>query len=56
MGIPPGYAAVDRRQARTIYRYWHALLADVPALAAYIARVDGETIELTNNVTIEIPP
>jgi len=48
--------AVDRRQARTIYRYWHALLADVPALAAYIARVDGETIELTNNVTIEIPP
>jgi hypothetical protein len=46
--------AVDRRQARTIYRYCHALLSDVPVLAQFIARADGETIELTNNLAIEI--
>ena len=46
--------AVDRRQARTIYRYCHALLAYVPVLAQYIVRSDGEEIELSNGIVIEI--
>jgi hypothetical protein len=46
--------AVDRRQARTIYRYCHALLAYVPVLAQYILASDGEEIELSNGIVIEI--
>jgi hypothetical protein len=46
--------AADRRQARTIYRYAHALLVGVPMLKALIARESAENIDLRNGVTIEI--
>jgi hypothetical protein len=46
--------AADRRQARTIYRYAHALLTRIPMLAALIERETAEAIDLSNGVTIEI--
>jgi hypothetical protein len=46
--------AVDRRQARVIYRYAHVLLRDVPVLAELIRWSDGERIELTGGIEIEI--
>lgn len=46
--------AADRRQARTIYRYAHAMLARIPMLAGLIDRETAEAIDLTNGVTIEI--
>jgi hypothetical protein len=46
--------AADRRQARTIYRYAHAMLARIPMLAELIERETAEAIDLTNGVTIEI--
>jgi hypothetical protein len=46
--------AVDRRQARVIYRYAVALLTNVPALASLVARQSDEEIELSNGVVIEI--
>jgi hypothetical protein len=41
----------DRRQARVIFRYCRALPMEVPALAALVERIDGETIDPTNNLT-----
>jgi hypothetical protein len=46
--------AADRRQARTIYRYAHALLTRVPMLAQLVERETAEAIDLSNGVTIEI--
>ncbi|HZK89493.1 MAG TPA: terminase large subunit [Stellaceae bacterium] len=46
--------ATDRKQARVIYRYAHALISEVPVLARFIERVTEETIDLSNRVTIEI--
>jgi hypothetical protein len=46
--------AADRRQARTIYRYAHALLTRVPMLAQLAERETAEAIDLSNGVTIEI--
>ena len=46
--------AADRRQARTIYRYAHALLTRVPMLAQLVERETAEAIDLNNGVTIEI--
>jgi hypothetical protein len=46
--------AADRRQARVIYRYAHALLTRIPMLAALIERETAEAIDLSNGVTIEI--
>jgi hypothetical protein len=46
--------AADRRQARAIYRYAHALLSQVPVLARTIKRVTAESIDLENDVTLEI--
>jgi hypothetical protein len=46
--------AVDRRQARTIWRYAYALLSQVPVLTRYIRWSDNETIELTNGIVIAI--
>jgi hypothetical protein len=46
--------AVDRKQARTIFRYISALLRDVPMLAAMIERETAEGFDLSNGVTIEI--
>jgi hypothetical protein len=46
--------AADRRQARVIYRYAHALLTRIPMLAALIERETAEAIDLTNGVTVEI--
>jgi hypothetical protein len=46
--------AVDRRQARVIYRYAHALLYEVPALAELVRWSDDERIELTGGIEIEI--
>lgn len=45
---------VDRRQARTIFRYIKALLTQVPALNELVERADNFTIDLTNNISIEI--
>jgi hypothetical protein len=46
--------AADRRQARTIYRYAHALLTRVPMLAELVERETAEAIDLSNGVTLEI--
>ena len=46
--------AADRRQARTIMRYATALLQGVPMLARLIERSGMESIDLTNQIVIEI--
>jgi phage terminase large subunit-like protein len=46
--------AADRRQSRVIYRFANALLRNVPALAAMIERETAESIDLNNQVTVEI--
>jgi hypothetical protein len=46
--------AADRRQARTIFRYVRALIANVPMLSGLIERETADTIDLTNSITIEI--
>lgn len=46
--------AVDRRQARTIYKYCKALIGGVPVLAALIERESDDEIVLNNGVTLEI--
>jgi hypothetical protein len=46
--------AADRRQARVIYRYAHALLTRIPMLAELIERETAEAIDLSNGVTVEI--
>ena len=49
-----GVLAVDKGQARTIFRFVHGLLKAVPMLEPLIVRRDTETIELSNRVVIEI--
>jgi hypothetical protein len=46
--------AVDRRQARTIFRYISALLLDVPLLRKLVQRSTQDSFDLANGVTIEI--
>jgi hypothetical protein len=46
--------AADRRQARVIYRYAHALLTRIAMLAELIERETAEAIDLSNGVTVEI--
>lgn len=46
--------AVDRRQARTIFRYVRAMLLNVPMLAKMIERETAEAFDLRNGVSIEI--
>ena len=46
--------ACDKKQARTIFRYARALLLFVPALKPLVERIDGEAIDLTNGISIEI--
>lgn len=46
--------AADRKQARVIFRYARALIADVPMLAALLERETTEGLELSNGVNIEI--
>jgi hypothetical protein len=46
--------ATDRKQARVIHRYITALLNAVPMLAAMIDKQDSESIDLNNQVSIEI--
>ena len=46
--------ATDRRQARVIFRYIHALLMSVPELAAMIVRETAEILELSNGISIEV--
>jgi hypothetical protein len=46
--------AADRRQARIIHRLCRALLMRVPALAQLVLRDGDDTIELDNDVDIEI--
>jgi hypothetical protein len=46
--------AVDKKRARTIYKYIHAMLSRVPVLRPYlVGEGDGE-LELSNGVTISI--
>ena len=49
-----GVLAVDKSQARAIFRFVHGLLKAVPMLKPMIVRKDNETIELSNRVHIEI--
>ena len=49
-----GVLAVDKSQARAIFRFVHGLLKAVPMLEPMIVRKDNETIELSNRVDIEI--
>ena len=46
--------AADRKQARTIMRYAHALLTGVPMLARMIERETADAFDLTNSTTIEV--
>jgi hypothetical protein len=46
--------AVDKAQARAIFRFVHGLIQAVPLLEPLIVRRDSETIELANRVVIEI--
>jgi hypothetical protein len=46
--------AADRKQARTIFRYIKALIVEVPMLARLVKQENAESIELTNNIIIEI--
>ncbi len=46
--------AVDRRQARVIYSYARALIAEVPALAVLLASDSGDELALTTGLTIEV--
>ena len=49
-----GVLAVDKSQARAIFRFVLGLLRAVPMLEPMIVRRDAETIELSNRVHIEI--
>ena len=49
-----GILAVDKGQARAIFRFVLGLLKAVPMLEQLIVRHDVETIELSNRVVIEI--
>ena len=49
-----GVLAVDKGQARAIFRFVLGLLKAVPMLEPLIVRRDSETIELSNRVVIEI--
>ena len=49
-----GVLAVDKGQARAIFRFVLGLLKAVPMLEPLIVRRDNETIELSNRVHIEI--
>ena len=49
-----GVLAVDKGQARAIFRFVLGLLKAVPMLEPLIVRRDTETIELSNRVQIEI--
>jgi hypothetical protein len=46
--------ATDRKQARVIMRYVTALLEGVPMLAKLLERVDAQSIDLTNSISIEV--
>ncbi len=46
--------ATDRKQARVIFRYVRALLENVPMLSKLVERVDAESVDLANRVSIEI--
>ncbi|MBX3350113.1 MAG: hypothetical protein KF747_15415 [Nitrospira sp.] len=44
----------DKKQARTLYRYVLNTLESVEMLKSMIVRVDAESIDLNNNVTVEV--
>lgn len=46
--------AADRKQARVIFRYCRALIAEVPMLAEQLERETTEGLELSTGVNIEI--
>jgi hypothetical protein len=46
--------AADRRQSRVIFRYIASMLKDVKVLARLVERETSDTIELSNQVSIEI--
>lgn len=46
--------AVDKKQARVIYKYVVGFLETVPMLRNMIVRQDAESIDLSNNISIEI--
>ena len=46
--------AVDRDQARAIFRFIAGFLRETPALKRLIARETSDTFELTNRVVIEV--
>lgn len=46
--------ATDRKQAQVIYKYVLGFLETVPMLSAMIQRQDSESIDLNNQITIQI--
>jgi len=46
--------AVDRKQARTIFRYIKGILRRVPTLAEMIERETADSFDLDNDITIEV--
>ena len=46
--------AADRHQVRTVLRYITGFLAEIPMLREMVANRVKESIELTNQVTIEV--
>ena len=46
--------AVDRRQARIVYRYAKAMLTRVPVLKPLVAKEQDELLELNTGISIEI--
>ncbi|MBW4091913.1 MAG: hypothetical protein HIU82_12525 [Proteobacteria bacterium] len=46
--------ATDRKQARIIYRYARSMMTRIAVLKPLVAREDGDVIELTNGLNIEV--
>jgi hypothetical protein len=46
--------AADRRQARTIFRYAHAMITRIPMLAALAERETTSEFEFTNGASLEV--
>jgi hypothetical protein len=46
--------AADRKQARTIFGYILGFLENIPMLAGLIVRQTAESVDLSNNISIEI--
>jgi hypothetical protein len=46
--------ATDRAQAGVIFRYLRSMIVDVPAFGSLVTRETGDTVDLSNGVSIEV--